>query len=318
MAGPLKILVIGSGSIGNRHHQNLIGLGVESLLVSYRELAGDRLLSALDDSALSGVVIATATNIRSELVLLCADRDLPVYIEKPLAFQRADLELIYSKTQSIASRSMVGFMMRYHPFFKQLGDTDLSDVYRYDFTIGHDVTQWRANWRFADSYAASPAGGGVLLDLCHEMDMASCLFPHSKPTRVSCVGHIDYPGVDFSALISLDGKAAVHGSVSMDYLAPAATRKAVLYGKKRVIKIDFNALQFITDDGTQMDNKTISFDRNEMFVDAMSDFLALIEGKSGSACKHLPSLGLVRESCESIALAWSMREFTGNLSDPVE
>ncbi len=318
MAGPLKILVIGSGSIGNRHHQNLIKLGVESILVSYRELAGDQLLLALDDSALSGVVIATATNIRSELILLCAERDLPVYIEKPLGFQQADLELIYSKTQSIASRSMVGFMMRYHPFFKQLGDIDLSDVYRFDFTIGHDVTQWRANWRFADSYAASPAGGGVLLDLCHEMDMASCLFPHATPTRVSCVGHKDFPGVDFSTLISLDGNNAVHGSVSMDYLAPVGTRKAVLYGKSRVINIDFNALRFIVDDGKDQESKSISFDRNEMFLDAISDFLALIEGQSISACKHLPVLGLVRESCESIALAWSMRQFTGNLSDPIE
>lgn len=319
MARPLnKILVIGAGSIGKRHHQNLLKLGVSANLVSYRAVAGGGLSALLDDGALSGVVIATATHVRTELIQLCAEREVPVYVEKPLGFQQADLYAVFSQAESIADRSMVGFMMRYHPFFKRLADADLSDVYRFEFTIGHDVTQWRADWRFADSYAALPEGGGVLLDLCHEVDMACCLFPDLVPSRVSCVGHADYPGVDFSSVVSFNGNTAAHGSVSMDYLSPVSTRKAVLYGRDRVINIDFNALEFSTDDGSQPVNDTIVFDRNDMFLDAMTDFLALTEHRPVSSMQHLPRLDLVRENCESIARAWSLREFTGKLSDPVK
>lgn len=318
MKGFTRLLVIGAGSIGRRHHQNLIRLGADSTLVSYREAAGDQLSRLLDDNFLVGVVIATATNVRLELISQCAQRNLPVYIEKPVAFTEAELKQVYSLTNSVSSRSMVGYMMRYHPFFKRLADSDLSDVYRFEFTIGHDVTQWRSDWRFADSYASLPQGGGVLLDLCHEPDMVSCLFPEQIPATVNSIGHRDYQGVDFSTVVSYRGDAARQGSVSLDYLSPVSTRKCVMYGSSQVISIDFNALEYSIDNGEKMDTENIAFDRNDMFLDAMTDFLGLIENQQLPAIKHLPRLDLVAASCESIARAWQLREFTGSLSDPVE
>lgn len=318
MSGSLNILVIGSGSIGQRHHQNLQALGVSSSLVSYQQNSPEQIRALLDDKTVSGVVIATATHIRTELIRASAARNLPVYIEKPLAFTQSDLQSITASTEGIASRSMVGFMMRYHPFFQQLAGADLSDTYRFNMVIAHDVTQWRENWQFADSYAALPNGGGVLLDLCHELDMAACLFPDLKPSAVHSVGHCDFPGVDFATDVLFTGSSAQQGCVSMDYLSPVSTRKCEFYGQRQFLKIDFNTLQCTVDDGQEVHSETLNFDRNDMFIAAMTDFLSLVSDQPVSGIKHFPRLDLVSDNCALIAQTWEQRTFTGNLSDPIE
>ena len=79
----MRVLVIGSGSIGRRHHGNLGALGAEAELLSWREagLAGAE--AAMDRA--QAVVGATATDIRRPLDEATAARGLPVYNEKPLA-----------------------------------------------------------------------------------------------------------------------------------------------------------------------------------------------------------------------------------------
>ncbi len=173
------IPVIGAGSIGRRHHDNLQALGVRTTLLPWREFDAGRFRALGAD----GVVIATATQVRLDLVQLCADLDIPFYVEKPLSHDPATVEAILAAAGTLARRSMVGFMMRYHPAVRHLAGIDLSSVYDASFGIGHDVRQWRKDWSFASSYAARPDGGGVLLDLCHELDMALALLPDAWRAR---------------------------------------------------------------------------------------------------------------------------------------
>jgi predicted dehydrogenase len=152
----MYIPVIGAGSIGRRHHENLRALGVHSDLLPWRGFDA----AAFRQRPADAVVIATATQVRLELVDLCRDLGLPFYVEKPLAHDPVTLERILEAAAPLAQRSMVGFMMRYHPAFRYLAQSDLSSVYDASFAIGHDVRQWRKNWSFAASYAARPDGGG--------------------------------------------------------------------------------------------------------------------------------------------------------------
>lgn len=308
----MSILVVGSGSIGTRHFDNLVTLGARAEALSMRAAGLAGALRRIAAGGLRGVVIASETQVRLPLIAACAGQGLPVYVEKPLSHDAGEVAAIYAAAAPVAERSLVGFMLRYHPAFRHLAQADLGDTYRYAFEIGHDVTQWRANWRFADSYAARPVGGGVLLDLCHELDMAACLFPQATLKAVVSLGHVRYPGVDFATEIELGGPSM--GSVAMDYLSPVLVRRIDIAGTGKRHMFDLAAGSYSVASAAGVTALEFPQERNQMFLAAMRDFLALIEGRATSGVEHLPRLDRVRRSCEMIASAHAMRQFSGQLT----
>ncbi len=310
----MRVLVIGSGSIGRRHHDNLGALGVASKLLSWREARISGAERAMAEA--EAVVVATATDVRLPLIAAAANRGLPVYVEKPLAFAADEVEAIAAAAAPVAKRSMLGLMMRYHPAFRALAVADLSDVFQFALTIGHDVTQWRADWRFSQSYAARGLGGGVLLDLCHELDMAACLFPGLAVTGVESLGHSGFPGVDFASRVSLAAQGLV-GDVSMDYLTPGLHRRANLRGSERMHDFDFAAQIYRVTEAGGARVLDLPLERNAMFLDAMRDFLALVSGAAVSDVEHLPRLDLCLSSARLVAEAWGARRFIGTITKEI-
>lgn len=310
----MRVLVIGAGSIGRRHHDNLQALGASSRLVSWREAGIGGALAAMTDA--EAVVIATATDIRLPLIEAAAARGLPMYIEKPLAFRPEEVEAIAEAAAPVAQRSILGYMMRYHPAVRALAAMDLSDVFQFALTIGHDVTQWRANWRFSESYAARAEGGGVLLDLCHELDLAACLFPGLEVVRVESLGHAAFPGVDFASRISMRRKGLV-GDVAMDYLTPLLHRRTMLRGTERMQDFDFASQTYRVTDPAGPRLLDLPLERNAMFLDAMRDFLGLAFGGAASGNPMMPRLDLCLPSARLVAGAWSQRQFVGQITKEI-
>jgi predicted dehydrogenase len=305
----MRIAVIGAGSIGQRHAGNLASLGHEAQLMPWRGFTATALRAFRPRAA----VIATATPVRLEIVALCADLGLPVYVEKPLAYDSTALADLMAAAAPVADRSMAGFMMRWHPAFRALARLDLSQVYDAGFGIGHDVRLWRKNWSFAASYAAQAQGGGVLLDLCHEIDMALTLLPQTKVGAVQSLGHRAFPGVDFASRIALEGPGLI-GTVAMDYLSPVSFRRICLRGRDIVADFDLIAGRYTLDRGQGSEGLDLPFERNQMFLAAMSDFLHLVAGEAVSDVEHLPRLDRVAASSAGIARAWEARAFTGEVT----
>lgn len=303
----MRIAVIGAGSIGRRHHGNLTTLGAEAVLIPWRDYRGAAQLRGID-----GVVVATATQVRLPVIADATGVGLPFYVEKPLAYDPAELTEIERLAAPVAARSMLGYMMRYHPAFRFLARTDLSDIYRARFEIGHDVRQWRQNWRFADSYAAKRQGGGVLLDLCHELDMAATLFPGLALDRVKSLGHATYPGVDFSDEILLSGEPLT--TVTMDYLSPVFLRRLTLRGTRHTVEFDLHSGNYMVAEDGRWTQVPMPFERNEMFLGAMGDFLALVAGKPVSDVEHLPRFDLALPSARMIVEAYQARRFVGEVA----
>ncbi|PZQ95712.1 MAG: hypothetical protein DI533_18955 [Cereibacter sphaeroides] len=302
------IPVIGAGSIGRRHFQNLHTLGVKTALLPWREFNA----SVFRRLGATGVVIATETQVRLELVSLCAELGIPFYCEKPLAYDPATVDEILNVAGPLAKRSMAGFMMRYHPAVKTLAETDLSTVYDASFGIGHDVRLWRKDWSFAGSYSARAEGGGVLLDLCHELDLAHLLFPGLAEVVVLSLGHDSFPGVDFATRVALAGQD-VTATVAMDYLSPVSFRRITLRGTRLVVEFDLIAERYQIDEGQGPGLIDMAFDRNEMFLAAMRDFLHLVAGESLSDARLAPRLDRVADTCRAVAKAWQMRRFVGKV-----
>ena len=304
-----RYIVLGSGSIGRRHYENLTHLGAETELVPWRGLALGDLERKLAD--VTGVVVATATAIRLDPIHAAIKNGAALFIEKPLAYREHDLAALTEVTALVAERSVAGFMMRYHPAVRDLHD-DPVDAFRFHFEIGHDVRQWRQNWNFADSYASKPEGGGVLLDLCHEIDLATVLFPGLELTSVQSTGHKSFPGVDFASQIAL-ARGAVQGVVAMDYLSDKFVRRLAMRGRDGGLDLDLLNARQVRWQGGKETTRTWEFDRNEMFLGIMRDFMALAEERAPSDNPLLPRLDRVSESNALIAKAWGARNFTGQI-----
>ena len=321
----MNILVIGAGSIGTRHHQNLQALGATSTLMHYREFversghpSKSGALSKEAECALrgyDGVVVATETHIRVALISHLARAGLPLYIEKPLAYRSEDVELLLKVTSGIASRSVLGFMMRYHPAIQYLAAICREDIFSISLEIGHDVRQWRPGRQFRDSYAAQPDGGGVLLDLCHELDIACCLLRDPELHSVRCIGHEQFPDVDFSTRTLLSGRGPVLGVVSMDYLAPVMHRSVSVRGRQESHEFDLVRQRYvrIIDSGEPDLRLNINAHRDSLFIAAMGDFLNLVSGRPVGLQHNFPRLDRVAGISRLVASAWEKREFVGKL-----
>ncbi|WP_137701066.1 Gfo/Idh/MocA family protein [Marimonas lutisalis] len=312
-----QYFVVGSGSIGRRHHDNLTALGAESHLMGWRGLNLATFEALVGGAGQAGVVIATATQVRLELIEICGRLGVPFYVEKPLAFRLDELDRIYAAAEPVAERSVVGFMMRYHPALRALHAGPVA-AYGFNMEIGHDVRQWRQNWRFGDSYAARAEGGGVLLDLCHELDMAHCLFPRADLQAVDCIGHADFPGVDFATRVTLAEDGGPVGTVSMDYLSPKSLRRTSLRGRDEVLDLDLLGPHWVRSSGGEDVTREWAFERNDMFLGLMRDFMALAEGRAPSDNPLLPRFDRVYDSCALLARAWEARRFHGALTGGFE
>ena len=309
-----RIAVIGAGTIGQRHAKNLRALGIDIDHIPWRSFDAESFALQRD---LRAAIIATSTQIRLEIISLCAKMNLPLYVEKPLAYSPGMIEEIYSAAAPVAGRSMVGFMMRYHPALAALKEEDLGDIYRFSFEIGHDVRQWRPNWHFRESYAAQPEGGGVLLDLSHEVDMATMLFPGLELQSVECLGHPNFPNVDFATTLHLAAPDGPVGTVTMDYLSPVSIRKAQFRSLRRHMEVDFLAPDLTRITSNSRDIVTFSSERNDMFLAAMRDFCTLVD-RGDSAADDIspiaPLLTKTRATNTLVAQAWQARQFRGNIS----
>ncbi len=308
-----KYFVIGSGSIGRRHFDNLFSLGANVTHHPWRGIDLDQVLCDVAScNGNVGVVIATATNVRLPLITKMAAVGAALYIEKPVAYRTSEVAEIFELPKLTLQRSVAGFMMRYHPIVQRLLSTPMNDVFRAYIEVGHDVTQWRQNWIFERSYSADPDGGGVLLDLCHEIDLAYLLFGVMPLTAVTSIQYKNLNGVDIISTVDFGSEDGRSIRVTMDYLAPKLIRRGHIVGLTQEVNYDIanNWLKHRYQD--VVSTEKFSINRNKMFLSLMHDFMAIVEGRQITN-KHAPRLDKVENVCRLIAKAWEAREFTGQM-----
>src|SRR5437868_2854820 len=123
----MKAAIIGGGSIGTRHLQNLKKLGVTDLALVEPD-AGRRdeiartngvIGFAKLEEALAQkpdfVLIASPSSLHVEQALLAARRGCHLFIEKPLAIAADGLAELEAEVRRLGLITLVGCNMRFHP-----------------------------------------------------------------------------------------------------------------------------------------------------------------------------------------------------------
>jgi len=240
----MKALVIGFGSIGNRHARLLADLGLDVAAVSRRTVDVAPLYGAIPEAVADWnpdyVVVASRTHEhRGDFEALAKSGfQGTVLMEKPL-FERGDDVPVHGFGQVF-----VAYNMRFHPvvarFRELLEGTAPYAVHAY---VGQYLPDWRPDTDYRQGYSAIKAlGGGVLRDLSHELDALNWML--EGWTRMTALGgHVSNLEIDSDDVFSLlfETNRCPVASVQMNYLDSRLNRTITALTNRGTIRADLVA-----------------------------------------------------------------------------
>lgn len=289
----MKVLIIGYGSIAKRHEEVLQKFeSVTEIHIVTRQTLTDKItfLSLQEVSDLQQydyVVIASETYKHfNQLVYL--EKHLSekvIFCEKPLFETHREIDICSNKV-------FVGYVLRFHPLLQKL-KIFLEQEHPISAMIdcGQYLPTWRPQSNYRDSYSAhKDQGGGVLLDLSHEIDYAQWLFGpmkeiHSYQTKIS---DLEIDSDDFVTLISKTDTGVIL-TLCIDYISKLIHRKMRVNTLENTYELDFinNTLIQKSKEGVEQKFVIEDFERNRMFkqihlsaLDNKDNLCTLTEGLS--------------------------------------
>lgn len=232
-----KVLVIGYGSMGKRHSSNLIKLGIRPVvLTKYPDDNKEAIfINDISEARYADyAVIANSTNEHLSSFIQIAEKTncKNVFIEKPIEVSVEKGMRIKELSEENSISVFIAYNMRYKKFFDIIGDIILNhrnDIRLVKLHSGQYLPEWRPYKDYRLSYSAhKDQGGGVHLDLSHEIDYMLWLFGEPRQTLFTYKDHISTLEIDsidyFKGLYKYDNFVV---DIELDYFRP----------KERYIKI---------------------------------------------------------------------------------
>lgn len=284
-----KFGVIGFGSIGKRHALNLVTLG-QSDITLLREIGSGNPygfqevsnLKELLSSKIDAIILANPTSMHAAYLHPILDNNLHVLAEKPLVSSEADLKLLVEKLKDYSGIGMTAYNMRFHPCIQKthaiLKAGYLGKIYSARFYVGQYLPDWRPNVKYANSYSAKrDMGGGVILDLIHEIDLACFLIGEPVGALISLVDKVSDLDIDTEDLAEILYRTELGSMVSihLDYLTQRYQRYIEVMAEQGTLRVDLFQNQ-ITLSLTGEGSKSFyfpQFDKNQMYLDLLASFL---------------------------------------------
>jgi len=237
----MNCLVVGYGSIGRRHVEILDKLNCRVAVVTEREidfsLKYNSLYKAIIEENPSYIVIANQTNRHYNSLTQLIEYGFKgnLLIEKPL----------FNTMQKIPVNSFnqayVGYNLRFHPILQKLFKIIKNENVLYtQVYVGQYLPIWRKDQDYRISYSAKKAeGGGVLLDLSHELDYLLWLYDDWS-SMVSVGGKYSSLQIDSDDIYSimLVMKKCPMVQVNLNYLDRISRREITIITENYSIKAD--------------------------------------------------------------------------------
>ena len=293
----MKFLVVGCGSIGTRHLRNLKLLGYEevSVLRSQKNISDSLerdfdVVSFFDlDSALAEhpdvVIISNPTVLHIPIALTVAKTGVNLFIEKPLSnsMDQIDdlLEIVTAKSLIV----MVAYNLRFHAaliqFEKLLKSGAIGNVLYARAEVGSYLPEWRPQQDYRKSYSANQGqGGGVVLDLSHDIDYMLWLFgsAHTVTAQVGKLSDLDI-SVEDTADLLIEHENGIQTSLHMDYFQRDPTRKCKVVGTNGTALLNLITGSIELYQVGEMSSQTIKFEQhhNDMYLDELKYFVDCVK-----------------------------------------
>ncbi|MDB4051022.1 Gfo/Idh/MocA family oxidoreductase [Flavobacteriaceae bacterium] len=287
-----NILVIGSGSIGKRHIENLIKLkfnniyvfrhkSSENLFIDGHEIKTINKWNRLNNLKIFASIICTPTSRHVEQLLKLLDLGSHVLIEKPLFYNKKNLKQLKDLINKSQKYVSVAYMMRFHPLILKIKDIVETKKYgnliSFDTIWGEYLPDWHPWEDYRSSYASNKnLGGGVSLTLSHDIDLVIWLVNSSvyKTKHIKNFRSSLEMDVESGSDILYEFKNGVTGHSHMNYFSKHNQRDYSFIFENATIQFNYYESKVVV----KADNKSEiftskKFKRNDMFVSELKFFL---------------------------------------------
>lgn len=293
----LKILVIGFGSIGKRHTNNLISLGIKNILIFSKnkealklENQGIKIFTSLNKALKEKPdvsIICNETSLHVKTAIKLAENNSHLFIEKPLSNSLKNIPELVKIIEKKKLISMVGCNMRFHDgikLIKKLIDKkEIGRIFSISAENGSYMPDWHPWEDYRNSYASrKKLGGGVILTQIHELDYLCWIF--GKVTEVFSfsekLSDLQLDVEDYStSLLKFENK--IIAEIHLDYFQKPSVRNCKIIGTKGKIIWNWenNHLQVFKNKENKFSTRHLDkkFDRNTMYVQELQYFLNCVK-----------------------------------------
>ncbi len=288
----MKILVVGYGSIGKRHVQNLLKIpNVEILICTKQNIRNPcikkvKILKSISECIKENPEIGIISNESSyhvKTAIKLAKLGIDLFIEKPLSNSLDGSKELLSIVKKNKVITQMGCQFRFHKCIKKMkniiSNKKLGKIISVRSECGSFLPDWHPNENYSKSYAArNDLGGGVVLTNIHEIDYLYWFFGDVSQV-ISITGK--YSDLKISAddlsIGILKFKNNIIAELHLDYFQKPDYRSCKIIGSMGTVfwDSDTNIVSFYENKKNKWIKvlKWTKYDRNLMFKEELTHFL---------------------------------------------
>ena len=291
-----KILVVGYGSIGKRHVENLLSISnLEVIVCTKRNDVGklkkhakvySTIKQCLEEKPDIGI-IANETSLHVPTAIKLAKAGLDIFLEKPLSNSLKDVEKLHTIVKKKKLITQMGCNMRFHPCIKKIKSMIEQQKIGRIISVQVQTCSYLPDYHpwedYRKGYAArKDLGGGIILTQIHEIDYMYWLFQEVENV-ISISGKLsdlDITAEDYvSSLLKFKNK--IIGELHMDYFQRPDFRSCKIRGTKGEIywNSDNNSVNIYRMDKkrwkTELEVK--NYQRNFSYAEQLKHFLKCVK-----------------------------------------
>ena len=293
----MKALVIGYGSIGRRHINNLSLLPHLEILVCTKHGQDDflrkkrcKIFNSLEKCLDEKPDIVFVTNVTSDHIktaLKLANSGIHLFIEKPLSNSMSGVKTLLDTVKKRKLVTLMGCNMRFHPCIHKIKELILENQIGRVISVlvenGSFLPGWHQDEDYRQGYVSrKDLGGGAILTNIHEIDYLYWFFGNVKEVY-SITGKfsdLDISVDDLSCLL-LQFKNDVIAEVHLDYFQNPSFRSCKVIGTNGTIYWDseinivkvYDIKKKIWIEKLKLKN----YDENAMYIEELSHFIDCVK-----------------------------------------
>lgn len=278
-----NICIVGFGSIGKKYYNVILEhfKDLRIYIISRRNIKIENAIVLNELKQLPNnidyVIISNPAPFHLETAFYFLDKNIPVLIEKPLSHDLNHIDKLLKYNNVIH----VGYLLKFSQLFDKTVSLiqSIGNINLIKFNTGQYLPTWRNDDYRNCVSARKELGGGVILELSHEIDFIMAIL-NEYPSNVNLIkkklSSLDI-NVEDTALITLEFNDIL-AHISIDMINIRHNRTLEIIGSKGTILINFieNTIDIYYENNV---HKLFTYEKENLMLNELTHFFYCVQNK---------------------------------------